>query len=235
MKRLLTALQADIRLQFRNGFYWAAAFVAICCIILLRQLELDDWVRLLPVFFLSNLLAGTFYFVAGLVLLEKREGTLTARIVTPLRDWEYLASKTLSLAGLAILESYSILALTGMALRPIPLLLGVAACSVMLTLAGFICVSRFSSINEYLFPSFLITLVFVPPFLDYLGILESSLNLLHPLAPPLTLAGLAVEGEGGLADWLYGLTGSVLWSGLLFWAAIRAYRRFVVAEEGGSS
>ncbi len=233
MRRLLTTLHSDIRLQIRNGFYWAAAIVAVCWIILLRQLLIDEWYRFLPVLFLSNLLVGTFYFVAGLVLLEKREGTLTAQVVTPLRDWEYLAAKTVSLTGLAIVESYAILALSGIDLHPIPLLLGVAAGAVILTLTGFISVSRFSSVNEYLFPSFLITMLFVPPFLNYFGILKSSLHLLHPLAPPLTLASLALEA-GGRFDWLYGLTGSLLWCGLLFVAALRAYRRFVVADEGGS-
>ena len=229
MKRLLSTLLCDIHLQFRNGFYWAAGFVALAWIVILRQLPMESLSWLMPVF----LLMGTFYFVAGLVLLEKREGTLTAQVVTPLREWEYLASKVLSLSALALLETLLIATLGGLSFRVIPLSLGIGSGAVIMALAGFVSVSRYSSINEYLFPSFLITLVFVPPFLNYLKIFESSLNYLHPLQPALTLTAQAFEG-GELWRSIYGLAGSLFWMALALGAAMRAYRRFVVATEGGT-
>lgn len=48
---------------------------------------------------LGNLPLATFFFIAGLVLLEKGEGTLEAQIVTPLTAGGYLASKILTLTA----------------------------------------------------------------------------------------------------------------------------------------
>jgi fluoroquinolone transport system permease protein len=109
MKRLLAALGCDARLQFRNGFYYAAALVAGVMAVGLGQL--GRWLPginlgwLAPGFIVSNMLLGTFYFMGGLVLLEKGEGTLEAQVVTPLRSREYLASKVITLAGLALVEN----------------------------------------------------------------------------------------------------------------------------------
>jgi fluoroquinolone transport system permease protein len=85
MKRLLATVRCDAQLQLRNGFYYATAFVVlIWSLVLLRLPDLDfGW--LLPALVAGNLLLNTFYFVGGLVLLEKDEGTLEARTVTPLR------------------------------------------------------------------------------------------------------------------------------------------------------
>ena len=92
MKRLASSLWLDFRLQFRNGFYYAAAFVTVVAIVILRQFPNLDFKWLLPALLLNNLLIGTFYFFGALVLLEKKEGTLEAQIVTPIRSWEYLLS-----------------------------------------------------------------------------------------------------------------------------------------------
>lgn len=232
MRRILAALQCDIRLQWRNGFYAASLFVALSLILILRQLPVQQLTKVLPVCFLSNLFIGTFYFIAGLVLLEKKEGTLAAQVVTPLRAWEYLLSKILSLLLLASLENLLILEAAALSARALPFLLGLASGTAVLVLGGFIAVSRFRSVNEYLFPSFLITLLFVPPFLNYLGLFRNSLNSLHPLNPALMLMSLAF-GQGGEGEGFYLLAGSLVWLAIAFLGALRAFDRFVVGWEGG--
>ena len=39
MKRLLATLRTDVRLQFRNGFYYATAFVVALWVLLFSQLH----------------------------------------------------------------------------------------------------------------------------------------------------------------------------------------------------
>ena len=85
--RLLRTIVIDVRLQFRNGFYYASAFVAVVLVLFLSQLRAVDLGPWWPAIILENLVINAFYFMAGLVLLEKGEGTLEALVVTPLRDW----------------------------------------------------------------------------------------------------------------------------------------------------
>jgi hypothetical protein len=67
----------DARLQWHNGFYYAALIIVFIWILLLSQIpeavlsgmasESIAW--LLPAFFLGNLLIGTFYFIGAQLLL----------------------------------------------------------------------------------------------------------------------------------------------------------------------
>jgi fluoroquinolone transport system permease protein len=228
----MATIRCDIRLQTRNGFYYAAGFVAFFWMLMLSQVPAAYLAWLIPVFVLSNLLINTFYFIAGLVLLEKGEGTLLAQSVTPLRSWEYLAAKVITLTLLSLLENMLIVGVGyGLAFDLLPLLAGIVLAAAIFVLTGFIVVSRYDSINEYLFPSFLYTLAFIPPFLDYLGLWQSRLVYLHPVQAPLLLAKAAF-GPIATWQWLYGLLYAALWLGLLFGWSRRAFARFVMTAEG---
>ncbi len=105
MTRLLVTAAWDARLQLRNGFYYATGIMVLFWIVLLRLLPEHVLRPLMPPLVLGNLIINTYYFVGGLVLLEKREGTLEAQVVTPLRTWEYLAAKVATLALLSLAEN----------------------------------------------------------------------------------------------------------------------------------
>ena len=76
MTRLLSLARWDVSLQFRNGFYYVSAFTAIVMIVLLKQFKVTDFGYWWPAVITGNLTINSFYFMAGLVLLEKAEGTL---------------------------------------------------------------------------------------------------------------------------------------------------------------
>src|SRR5688572_21983360 len=159
MKRLMATIICDIRLQMRNGFYYAAAFVAAFWALALSRVPPELLALWMPVFILSNILINTFYFMAGLVLLEKAEGTLMAQGVTPLRSREYLMSKVITLTLLSVCESFVIVIVGyGTAFSPVVFLSGVICSAVLFQLIGFLLVIRYESINEFLFPSFLFNL-----------------------------------------------------------------------------
>jgi fluoroquinolone transport system permease protein len=232
MNRLAAAIACDVRLQFRNGFYYAAAFVAVCWIIALYRLPADRLTIFMPVFVLSNLLINTFYFIAGLVFLEKGEGSLMASTVTPLRSWEYLVAKIITLTAMSIAENLAIVALGYKAGFAWPaFLLGVTASAALFALAGFAVAIRYDSINEFLFPSFFITLVFVPPFLQYFGILDTALMYLHPSQAALMLTQAAffpIETW----QWMYAIPASIFWIALGLLYCRGAFARFVTTVEG---
>jgi len=232
MSRLLTSLSFDARLQFRHGFYYAGGFVAVLMAFGLRQLPRDVLPEVFPPFLAFGLPITTFYFVAGLLLLEKSEGTLEALVVTPLRVHEYLVSKVTTLTLLAALENLLVLvAVYGTEVSWIPLLAGFVGLSAFYTCLGFVAVVRYDSINEFLMPSGLFMLALQLPLLDYLGIVESPAFLVWP-----SQAGLFVlrDAFGELAGWerAYAVLALSFWIGLAFWWARRTFHRLVVRRQG---
>ncbi len=232
MHRLAATIRLDVRLQARNGFYYAVAFVLACWLLLLTRLPEIDWGYLLPAVVFGNLVMVNFYFVAELVLLEKGEGTPEAQVVTPLAGWEYLVSKTLTLAALSVGEqAVIVLSAYGTGFRLAPLILGTALAGTLYTLVGFLLIARYRSINEFLLPSVLCTVTLSLPMLPYFGLWDPSLLYLHPFTAPLALMSGAF-GRVSSSEWAYGTLYSAAWAGLLLLAGLRAFDRFIVAREG---
>ena len=233
MHRLAATVLLDFRLQLRNGFYYAVAFVLACWFVLLTRLPEIDWGYVLPAFVFGNLVMVNFYFVAGLVLLEKGEGTLEAQVVTPLADWEYLASKTVTLAALSVVEQIIIVwSAHGAGFAVGPLVAGIVLATVLYTLVGFLLVARYRSINEFLFPSVLYTGVLSLPMLHYFGVWDTWFLYLHPFTAPLVLLAGAFRPLPAW-QWAYGVLYAAAWAGLLLLASRRAFDRFIVARQGG--
>jgi len=207
MRRLRAAIGCDIRLQFRNGFYYVVAVVLAGWVVLLSRLPSVDWGRFLPPLLLGNLTMATFYFIGGLVLLEKGEGTLEAQVVTPLTIGEYLASKVITLVA------------------------GIVSASVIYILFGFMAVARYDAINEFLFPSVLYTLALALPLIPYFGLWESGLFYLHPLQAPLLLMKAAFQPVQGW-QMVYGFTYSAVWIIPVFLWSKRSFHSFVVIKAG---
>ncbi len=230
--RLLATMRCDVRLQFRNGFYYAAAFVATLWIILLRQFPALDLSELLPGLVVANMLINTFYFIGGLVLLEKGEGTLQAQVVTPLRTSEYLAAKVLTLALLSLAEALLIVAFTyGLRFNILWFTVGIAAVATLFSLYGFAVVARYEEINTYLIPSMAYTSVLLLPLVDYFKLWQSPLFYLHPAQAPLLLVQAAFQP---LAPWqiIYGVSYTTLWIGVFYIASQRAFDRHIVVRAG---
>jgi fluoroquinolone transport system permease protein len=233
MSRLLAALRWDVRIQFRQGFYYAALFVIALWVLLLSQLPGAASMLFLPFIIFFDLSVFGFYFMAGTLFLEKGEGVLEALVVTPLRTREYLLSKTLSLTVLALLVSIVVVLLVhGPVLNWLSLLAGVALNSWFLILAGFIVAARYDAVNEFLIPSILYVVPTQLPALWYFGIWDHWLLYLVPTMPAMLLIAGAFEP---IAPWqiLYSLVYlSAACLVVTYWAE-RAFRRFVVRSEGG--
>jgi fluoroquinolone transport system permease protein len=232
MKRLLSTIRWDLQLQFRNGFYYASAFVALVFIVILKQfpdVDLHPW---WPAIIMLNLTVNSFYFMSGLVLLEKSEGTLEAQVVTPLRKSEYLISKVITLGILALVESLTIVVIvSGVHFNWLLLILGIFLLMAMYTLYGFVIVSRYDSINEFLLPSVIWTMAYSLPLLYYFDIWRSWILFLHPIQAPLLLMQAAFQP---IPTWqiVYGVLYAALWAGIAFYGSQRAFMRFVVRKEG---
>ncbi len=232
MKRFLSTLRWDIQLQFRNGFYYASAFVAVLFVIVMKQFPEFDFRPWWPALILENLVINSFYFISGLVLLEKGEGTLEAQIVTPLRKTEYLVSKVVSLGILSLFETLVLVVLiSGFRFNWFWLILGILLLMAIYALYGFFVVARYDSINEFLLPSVLWTFGFSFPLLYYFDILTGWWMFLHPVQAPMMILQAAFET---IPAWqlVYGILYSALWIIITLYASLHAFDRYIVRKEG---
>ena len=175
-----------------------------------------------------------FYFIGGLVLLEKDEGSLEARIMTPLEISEYLLSKIITLTFLASAESLILaVLLSGADFRFLFLTGGIGLASVYFILAGFIAVSRYDSISDFLLPSIGYGGLASLPLLTAFAGWEHPLLYLHPLQAALVILKAAFIP---VKSWnlVYGFVYGGIWIILLFNIGQRVFWRFVVSKIGGN-
>lgn len=220
MTPLIAILRWDVVLQARNGFYWATAFLVLVVGVLL--LAVPESVRAnsglwVPALIVVNMQTTTFFFVAGLMLLERDEGTLAALAVSPLSPGHYLAARTLTLSALAGIETF---ALVWMAFEVrgawFPTVVGTAAVGAMYTAFGAAMTTRYESVNRLLLPASVVVMLLLLPLLPHFGFGPRWLLLAHPIEPALTLIR-AGYGVGGNADLAFGIAGSLVWCAIAFW------------------
>lgn len=230
MSRLLSTLRLDLLLQVRYGFYYAAAFVTLLWISLLYPLPTSTLDLVTPLVVFAELAVIGYYFVAGMVLFEKGERTLSAIVFTPLRFGEYLGSKLATLTVMATGASLIlVLVAYGTEFDAPSLILGVVLTSVISMLAGFISVLPFDQITRYLIPSQLPLALMSAPLIPFLDIWHNPIFYLFPTHGPLLLLGGAF-GTNPLAAWqlLYAVFYSLLWICILTFVARKMFTHYVV-------
>jgi fluoroquinolone transport system permease protein len=233
--RTLVAMRRDLRLQWRQGFWLAYALVCLSYVLVLQLFPvlgprpepgalpaklvgpgLRELLTTLVVFSDPSVLG--FFFIGGVMLIERSEGTLFGGFASPLRVQEWMLAKLGSLTLLAVAAGFAIaLPLCAGCVRPLWLLAAIAPTSTCFVLVGIIAGTRFSTVNRYLLGGGLLSMPLLLPMLAPLGIwdtpafdllpsgaalelLEVGLGHVRPRAWPLTRA-LVVLGVWNLLFW----------------------------------
>ncbi len=237
MSRLIATVKHDVRNQYRHGFYFASFFVLVFVGTIVSLLPPAAAV-VIPAILLTGMLLGTFVFMAGLLLLEKGQGTLEGLIVTPLKPDEYLLAKVVTLAGVAVLENAVITAIarTSGLLSDVEwgwVLAGSVFSGVVYTLLGFLTVIRYDSLNEFMFPMILITMLLQLPAMVCFGMPEFAPLFLLPTHGPLLMFQAALEP---LPAWkmTYAVGYPSAWIFISFLWGRRTFHRFVTVGIGKS-
>lgn len=172
MKRFIGVLTADLRYQWRYGFYFIYVFLVVVFVVIIRLLP-PDWHRTgLTMVLLSDPALLGFFFIGGILQLERGEGLLDALFLSPLRPWEYLVSKAISLGLLSTAAGCFIALFSGIngvqyALLVPAMLFG----SVCFTLIGVSISVNLTHMNAYLSINGLWeALLILPPVLLILGV-----------------------------------------------------------------
>ena len=232
MSRLSNTLRLDSQLQARHKVYLivlGATFglaLAIRSVVTPEQLEF-----FMPVLVMYGVSLTTVFLVGVLLLLERSEGTLDVVMVSPLRPSEYLASKLITLATLALVESLVVAVVAyGLGSSFGWLVLAVVMRASMGVGVGVAVGVRYGSITHFLLPGILASVAFDLPNFWYFELWPTSLFYLWPSMPPLLLAKTAflpVEPLQLVYAFLYG---TLVVGAALFWAS-RSIDRFVVRGE----
>lgn len=179
--RQVAALKADLRFQYRHGFYFVYALILFVYIIALRNIP-ENLVEPVAVFLiLSDAAVLGFFFIGGILLLERGQGILDALFITPLKPHEYLLSKVLSLTFLSLLVTLAILfAGAGAPHQVIPVIAGVALTSSLFILFGCILGLQAPTVNGYFAVASIVLLPMFLPLIGYFDIYESFLWTFFP-------------------------------------------------------
>lgn len=230
--RLLSAIKHDIRFQFRHGFYYAYLFVSLIYIGILRIVPTDlksffgTWI-----IFTDPSVLG-FFFVGGVILLEKDQNMLESLFVTPLRVREYFISKVISLALLSLVSSSIIIIFGyGIEINPLPLLIGVPLTSIFFTLIGMTLAVRASSLNQYILISIVYTIPFVLPLLGFLNLFKTPLYYILPGKASL-IAVAGIFHDIGWLEWLYLIVNLIIWITIAYQWASRWFYKYVILGIG---
>lgn len=210
----VSALRWDVVWQERNGFYWASAFLVLMVGGLLHALpepaRVNDavWV---PAVIVTILQVTTFFFVTGLLLLERSEGTLIALAIAPTSATGFLAVRTMSLTALATIEALAVVWIAfGLTLAWPIVLFATLSMGVIYTSFGVVVASRYTALNTLLLPASMVITVLLLPLLPHFGLAPRAPFLLHPLEPAMTMIRAAYRPLNP-ADLVYGVVGCMLW------------------------
>ena len=232
MSRLASTLRLDATLQGRHRVYWIVLGATLGLTLAIRSVVTPEQLEFfMPVLVMYGVSLTTVFLVGVLLLLERSEGTLSVVMVSPLRPSEYLASKLITLAGLALVESTIVAVVAyGLGWSFGWFVLAVVMRASMGVGVGVAVGVRYSSITRFLFPGILASLAFDFPNFWYFEIWPTSLFYLWPSMPPLLLAKsafFAVEPLQLVYAFVYG---PLVVGAALFWAS-RSIDRFVVRGE----
>jgi len=233
--RFLSAFRYDVIFQIRHGFYAAYGILTLMYIIILLNLPTLTREGATVLLIFSDISVLGYFFIGGIILLERRQGTLNTLTVTPLRPWEYLWAKVLSLTCISVVVGVVIL-LTTSGLQPEILwfLPGLTLSAVLFTLLGLVVAIRSETVNEYFFRGLAYYMVFMVPLIHYFGVVEHPLFHLLPTLGMLHLLESAFWPHSPGELWL-ALGTLALWS-VLAWIWVKHwFRKYIILRKGGVS
>lgn len=227
-------LKYDMLFQFRHGFYYAYLLVSVLYIILIRNLpsSVSPTVTTLLIFSDTSILG--FFFIGGIVLLEKGQHTLESLFVTPFQMNHYFVSKIATLTAIAICSSLLILICGhGFTAGLWQFLAGVILSSIFFTLIGFTLSSRVEDVNHYLIQSFLYTIPFILPILGFLDIVRTPLYYILPTQATLILLHAPFQPPS-IGMTVYAVATLAIWTGLAYLWARNWFHKYVILNIGGA-
>lgn len=160
--RLVTLLRHDFRMEKSYGIFAAYGFVVGMYAVILHFAaeHIPTWVVTVIIYTDPTILG--FFFLGGLMMLEKSENVRQALAMTPMSAQEYILSKYLTLTVIAVIAVTVLALLTGGANIGL-LLITVIPSSLFFVSVGVLVARRKKTVTGYLIGSLPVILPLVAP------------------------------------------------------------------------
>ncbi len=177
--RLLRLTAGDIRFQWKYGFYLLYAIFTVMYLLVLSAVPASIRQTVATVMIFTDPAAMGLFFMGAIILLEKSQRVNCALTVSPVRAWEYMTAKLLSLAFIGLLVSI-ILGVAGGIENLFTCFVAVVLSSMLCSACGLIAARRSRSLNHFVLLAVPFEiLICLPPVLLLFGF-ESKWLMLHP-------------------------------------------------------
>jgi len=227
MRSFFALLRQDIRFELRHGIY--TVYAVVCGMYVLLLLSLSQSLRMVitPLLIFSDPAVLGFFFMGGMVLLERKQDVLSSLFVTPVSPAQYVLSKALSLALLSLVAALLIaLPFFVFNFHLLPFILGVFFTSILVGLISIPFAVNAESLNEYFLSSGLFMVIFMPPLIEYFLQSGNKLFLLFPTQASILLIRGAFTGITPAAQ-LAAAAYLLLWISAAWVLANRSVHRYI--------
>lgn len=147
--RILKLTLGDIRFQAKYGFYSLYLVFSVLYIFLLMLFPLEWRLKAGTVMIYSDPAALGLFFMGAIILLEKSQRVLSALAVSPVKVFDYILAKVLSLFLISVADSL-LLALVAGFQNLLTVIISTALTSVIFSMLGLTVGAKISSLNHYI-------------------------------------------------------------------------------------
>lgn len=223
--RALTLVKADIRFQYKYGFYLLYLLFSLLYVGILFALP-ASWredAALLMIY--TDPAAMGLFFMGAIVLFEKSERVLDSIAVSPVRPLEYVTGKLVSLGLISTLVALAIGLPASVVVHPLRFVAGVFLCSCMFSAIGLIIACKVSTLNQFILATVPAEIVAVVPAVIWLFWETGGWMILHPGVA--ALAACMPQGGGVLPFFIL-----LVWTAGLILLAVRAAGKMLLSLGG---
>lgn len=232
MRRFFIQLKQDIIFQARHGFYYVYIVLCILYIFILRLLPQEAKEFALPLVVLSDPAVAGFFFLGGVILLERGQRILESLFVTPLRLFEYILAKVLAFTFLGLMTSLIIIiSATGFNVSFAPVIISIVLSSILFTLLGFPLAAYAKTVNHYFIIGGFLMVPFWIPLIEYFGIIRSPLFMVFPFSSCLILLKAGFK-QVSIVQQVIAIVILLFWIGIAAFWAYKWFYKYIILNTG---
>ena len=178
--RMLALLRGDVRFQFKYGIHFLYLVFTMLYVGVLFALP-EAWrEKAALVMIFTDPAAMGLFFMGGIILFEKSERVMDSLAVSPVKAWEYVISKLVSIGATSTLVGLAIGLPAGIVRNPPAFILGVFLCSCLFSSVALILAKQIHSLNQFMVMTVPAEVFIVLPALLWLFWIPNDWLLLHP-------------------------------------------------------
>ncbi|MEN6418336.1 MAG: ABC transporter permease [Clostridiaceae bacterium] len=223
--KTLALIRGDIRFQLKYGFYLLYLLFSLLYIGLLFAFPASWREQAAALMILTDPAAMGLFFMGAIVLFEKNERVLDSLAVAPVKPWQYVVSKLVSIGVISVLVSLAIGLPAGLTAHPLRLALGVFLSSCLFSSIGLMAACASKTLNQFMLLTVPAELLIFVPAVIWLFWGAGWWMRLHPGAAALELC----QPQGAA---LLPLAVLLVWAAGFALLAVRAVERMLLKLGG---